>query len=356
MIKDNRIKMIVSFLITLLPMLVGVCLWGKIGAMEGTALRSVKIMSVFVMPSIMIVLDALCILFSKYEYKKNEQHKKIISLTLFIIPLISVYVSLIFYSILLGWDINIQLVTAILAGVLFMVMGNYMPKSKRNRTFGLKIRWTLANEDNWNASHRFAGKIWVAIGFVTLFTGFLPIVPFFIAFFGLIVVATVIPVVYSYRYYKNNVESGKQTEADYDFHYGMSSKKAVVLTLILIAVILIGCSFLLFTGSVSYSLTDDALEISATYHADETICYEDIVGVEYRENAEKGTRVMGFGSPRLLLGTFKNDEFGAFTRFSYTKCRSDIIITVGDDKIAISCETEEETFALYEALLEKLGK
>ena len=356
MIKENKIKVMLSYVVTLIPMLVGLCFWGKLGEGSESALRSVKIMATFVIPLFMILLNTGLLICESYQFKKRPQHKKIVALMLFIIPTVSLYASLIFYSVVLGWDISIQLLTSLLMGALFMVMGNYMPKSKQNRTFGLKIRWTLANEDNWNASHRVAGKTWFAVGFATLFTGFLPIIPFIVVFLIFVAVAMVVPTVYSYRYYKNNIKSGKQTEDDYDFSGVMNSKKATWIAIVIGVVVAVLCAILLFTGSVEFTLSDDALEIEATYHANESVRYEDIDAIEYRENADKGTRVMGFASARLLLGSFKNDELGAFTRFSYTKCSSDIIITVGNDKLAISCATESETQALYDAILEKLGK
>ena len=201
-----------------------------------------------------------------------------------------------------------------------------------------------------------AGKLWFLIGFIILFTGFLPLVPFIIVFFSMVALATVIPTVYSYRYYKSNIESGKQSETDYNFKGTANSKTVTVIVIAVSVVLTVACVIILFTGNVEFTLTDTALEIDATYYASEVISYDDIDAVEYRENADKGTRVMGFGTPRLLLGSFRNDELGAFTRFSYTKCDSDIIITVGDERIAVSCETEAQTLALYEAILEKLNK
>ena len=356
MIKENKLKVAISLLATLLPMVIGLCLWGKISDGHEHVMRSVKIMSVFGIPLIMFVLNVLCILFTHYDTKRVEQHKKIIAMVLWIMPLISLYVSLIFYFVLLGWNINIQLTTSLIMGVLFIVLGNYMPKSKQNRTFGIKIRWALANEDNWNATHRFAGKMWFVTGFLVLLLGFLPLTAFLITFICIVIAATVIPVLYSYYYYKSNVKCGKQTEEDYDFVSNAYSKKTIAIVISVICIILAFCVVLMFTGDIKVNLGDDSLEIVASYHADESIPYADIDSVEYRENSDKGTRVMGFGSPRLLMGAFKNDEFGVFTRFSYTKCKSDIIITVGENKIAISCKTDSETRALYDALAEKLGE
>ena len=42
----------------------------------------------------------------------------------------------------------------------------------------------------------------------------------------------------------------------------------------------------------------------------------------------------GFGSGRLSMGTFKNDEFGTYTRYTYNGCDECIVISV-DDKILV---------------------
>lgn len=358
MIKNNKVKVALSLLITLLPMFVGICFWGKISETREAVMRSVKIMAVFVIPLIMCALNTLCIAVTHFDMKRVEQNKKIIAMALWIMPIMSMYVSMIFYSVLLGWDINILFFTALIMGLLFIILGNYMPKSKQNRTFGLKITWTLANEDNWNATHRFAGKLWVIVGFLVIFAGFLPTVPFFIALFLIVATATIIPVIYSYDYYKRNVESGKQSKDDYVFQRSKQDKVILITVCIVIGVILMGCSFVMFTGNIEASLGEESFEIDASFHSKEIIFYSDIESVEYRTDADRGMRLMGFASARLLIGTFKNDEFGAYTRFSYTKNKDEIIITLKDSgsKITLNFETESETREFYEALDKKIAE
>lgn len=43
--------------------------------------------------------------------------------------------------------------------LLFIVIGNYLPKIKQNNTIGIRIVWTLQDEENWNATHSFSGRI-----------------------------------------------------------------------------------------------------------------------------------------------------------------------------------------------------
>lgn len=48
---------------------------------------------------------------------------------------------------------------------LFMVMGNYLPTVKPNRTFGIRVPATFRNEEVWKKTHRFAGHAYVLGGF-----------------------------------------------------------------------------------------------------------------------------------------------------------------------------------------------
>jgi uncharacterized membrane protein len=53
-------------------------------------------------------------------------------------------------------------------GVLFIFIGNWLPKCKQTYTLGIRLPWTLADEDNWNRTHRFAGPVWVVCGLVVM--------------------------------------------------------------------------------------------------------------------------------------------------------------------------------------------
>lgn len=59
-------------------------------------------------------------------------------------------------------------------GLLFIVLGNYFGKIKFNYSFGIRTPWTLANEEVWCRTHRFAGPIWMVGGVILGMSGFLP--------------------------------------------------------------------------------------------------------------------------------------------------------------------------------------
>lgn len=49
-------------------------------------------------------------------------------------------------------------------GVLFIFLGNYMPRIKQNYMFGCKTPWALNNEHNWNRTQRMGGIVFVVMG------------------------------------------------------------------------------------------------------------------------------------------------------------------------------------------------
>ena len=65
-------------------------------------------------------------------------------------------------------SVNISLVIPIVLSIMFIIMGNYMPTIRQNKNLGIKLPWTLKNERCWDVTHRFAGKVWVAVGIITL--------------------------------------------------------------------------------------------------------------------------------------------------------------------------------------------
>ncbi|MGE4272425.1 MAG: SdpI family protein [Desulfitobacterium sp.] len=87
-------------------------------------------------------------------------------------------------------------------GVLFILLGNYFGKIKYNYTFGIRTPWTLANEEVWLKTHRFAGPLWIVGGILMCLTGFLPPTWTAILFWLVMVLIAVVPMAYSYLIHK----------------------------------------------------------------------------------------------------------------------------------------------------------
>ena len=209
MIKENKFKVLISSILILLPILFGISVWDKLpekiathwGADGNPDQYSSKLFAVVFLPLLVFVSHWLCLLFSRLDPKNKGQNKKIVGLVFWICPAVSLLCSCFIYFDAFKVDFNIGGLCILFLGVLFIVIGNYMPKTKQNYTIGIKIIWTLDNEENWNATHRFAGKLWVIGGILMLPAAFLP-VKFLPLILIIVLPLTIIPMIYSYRYYK----------------------------------------------------------------------------------------------------------------------------------------------------------
>ena len=121
---------------------------------------------------------------------------------------------------------------------------------------------------------------------------------------------------------------------------------------VLVVLGLVAC--VLFTGNIGYEFREDHLFIEASYWEDSTLYYEEIDSVELWEEGVSGSRELGFGSPRLLLGLFHNEEFGNYIRYTYTGDGPCVVITAGEETIVLSSETRSQTEELYQLLLARI--
>jgi uncharacterized membrane protein len=90
-----------------------------------------------------------------------------------------------------------------LIGLFWAVIGNYMNNLKPNYFAGFRLPWTLENEENWRRTHHLASKLWFAGGLlITVISIFTSTSVSIIAIFSIMLTVTIIPAVYSYRFYK----------------------------------------------------------------------------------------------------------------------------------------------------------
>jgi len=207
MLKKNKTLVILVSIVTLLPILVGILLWNQLPEQMPTHWNaageiddwSSKAFAVFGLPCIMLAGLWACI-FASYADPKREAHSnKVYQLVLWIIPALSVVLHTIMYATALGKEVRVEMIMPVFMGLLFAIIGNYMPKCKQNYTIGIKIPWTLNNEENWNKTHRFAGWLWTACGLVIMLTG---IFGGFWIFFAIVLLMVLASVIYSYMLHR----------------------------------------------------------------------------------------------------------------------------------------------------------
>ena len=358
MILKNKKLLIITSLLTLLPIPVGLLLWNRFpetmaihwgisGQPDGYA--SVPF-AVFVPPLCMLLGHWVCIFFTGLDKGNKGRNKKIQSSVSWAIPIICNISCCGIYALALGVEFSPVGWTLVPLGLMFAIIGNYLPKTKMNYTIGIKVVWAYSSEENWNATHRFAGKIWVIGGILMALSGFLPHLWAIGVMFGAIAVLCIIPIVYSWRFYKKELAEGK----DVTIRRSKMDKKLLKISTVFLVLLTVFVIWTLFFGDITYDFQEDWLKVDSNMYTGYIIRYEQIEDVEYREGNVPGLRVGGFGSFRLLMGFFENEEFGTYQRYTYYDPESCIVVRTNRQAVVLSGKTAEETKEIYEILLTKI--
>jgi uncharacterized membrane protein len=311
------------------------------------------IVAVTVLPIIFLIIHVLCFGITYKFYKGHDQNKKVVELIYWMIPIACIASMASIYAIAFDLPVRISLLFYLLFAVMFIVIGNYLPKCRRNHMMGVKIKWTLANEENWNMTHRFTGKVWFWCGIACLPCMFMPDLYFIYPFIPIMLVVAIAPFLYSYRYYRKQVREGSYTD---DGFVPQLSKRAKITVIAMISVMLIGVVVLMFTGNLKYHYGDDAITVEASYYEDLTIDFDDIEKIEYMEDLDLGNRLYGFESFRLAMGLFECQRFGRYTRYTYSGCDAYVILTVNGEKVVLNRPDAAQTKDVYEEISGRLEK
>lgn len=171
-------QLIWSTILCLLPVLLGIILYKKLpdrvaihwdfhGVPNNFAPRG---LAVFGLPVFMTVINFIV----HYGINKETRNPSagLIIFAKWSVPALSLILVPMTYFIALGNNISVHKIVPGIVGLVIIACGIFMPKLSRNKVAGFRIKWTLENEENWNKTHKLAGKIWV-IGGILLSVGFL---------------------------------------------------------------------------------------------------------------------------------------------------------------------------------------
>ena len=214
MFKQYKKTLILTSLVLLIPVIVGLMLWNQLpdpmpshwdihGNVDNW---SSKAFMVFGLPALMLALQWVCLLACTADPKYQNYNSKMLKLALWICPAIGLVLCCMVYPQALGHSVPVETIMPLLVGVLFIVVGNWLPKCQQTYTMGIKLPWTFASEENWNATHRFGGKVWVIGGIVTMLTA---IWGNFWVLMIILAAMVILPTVYSYLYYRNHEKENK---------------------------------------------------------------------------------------------------------------------------------------------------
>ena len=334
-IADHKGQLILSSLVTLLPALAG---WRL--AWEAAAMLAAHWL-------------VLLITFSDRRNREN-QSRKAVRLIFWIMPAVSLLTGGVTALLQRGVQSASTLSTAMAMGfgLLFIVLGNYMPKFRQNSFMGIRVKWTLESEANWNATHRMGGKVWVAGGFACLAGAMLPIQAMGVVFPLVLVTVALAPIVYSYYYSKTQPAAEKTVSAPLP----LWQKRAARLIVAAVAVIAV---WVFLAGSAKIVYDDASFTVEASGWQDLTLSYSDIAAVDYlpaEEVPEGGIRTYGLGNLRVSFGHFSNEAYGDYIRYTYDSCRDCVrLTTAGGRTVLLNGPDQAATRAIFDQLRARTG-
>ena len=173
--KNSKWELLLTSLVCLLPLFAGAALyprlpetmathWDFSGNANGWSSRAA---TVFGLPLFILALHLVCFYAESRETKKNT-NPVLRTVLLWFCPAVSLLGGAVTLGTGLGYEMHISTVVPVFVGLLFLILGNYLPKIRQNRTMGIRLPWTLASGENWNRTHRLAGFLWVAGGLLLI--------------------------------------------------------------------------------------------------------------------------------------------------------------------------------------------
>ena len=207
MIKKNKLKIIISSVITLLPMIFGFLVWDRLPENVATSFGwngditgySSKMFAVVGLPAILTFVNLICIIATNADPRRKNISNKMFTAVISIVPVCSLLCGACIYGNALGYKVSVESIMPVFMGILFFVLGFILPKCKQNYTIGIKLPWTLHDEENWDKTHKLAGKLWIYGGIIMVVSGLFNLTFIFVT---IIFALVIIPTVYSYLLYR----------------------------------------------------------------------------------------------------------------------------------------------------------
>lgn len=166
---------LVTGLVCLSPILLGVILWDRLP--DTIAIHfdinnnpdnfASKGFVVFGMPVLMVALQGFCCFINDFNAKKHGERKKFETVTKWIIPVLTVILQVMTLCVGLGWKVDVRIVVTVIVGVMFLVLGNYMPKMDYIKNYDV-------DSEKARKINRFIGVETVILGALFLISTLLP--------------------------------------------------------------------------------------------------------------------------------------------------------------------------------------
>lgn len=168
-------SMIITSIICLLSVFVGLSVWNELPDSMAVHFNihnqpdnfASKEFAVLGLPVMMVVLQVICCIINDVNAYRHGDRRKFENVVKWIIPIMSFILQTLTVGFSLGWNIDVGKSVALMLGVMFIVMGNYMPKFDYVKNMDADI-------DKARRINRFIGNLTVVMGVLMLVSALLP--------------------------------------------------------------------------------------------------------------------------------------------------------------------------------------
>ena len=190
---------VITAIVCLLPILLGLALWNQLPDTMAIHFNmynepdnfASKPFVVFGLPVMMALLQFFCCFINDINAHRHGERKKFTTVTKWIIPVMFIILQIVTLGYGLGWNLDIRRVAMTIVGVIFLVIGNYLPKFDYIKNYDL-------NTEKARKINRFIGIETVILGLLALVSIFLPPV-FSVAWLVLLIPYAIISVIYGIK-------------------------------------------------------------------------------------------------------------------------------------------------------------
>lgn len=113
-------------------------------------------------------------------------------------------VQILIVSAAVGNPVNIGSIIPVAVGILFIIIGNYLPKTRSNFYMGVRTPWTLSSNLSWDKTHRLAGRLFILMGLIMIGSVFIQGVLWVWIMMGGLIAMVIGLMAYSYIVWKDD--------------------------------------------------------------------------------------------------------------------------------------------------------
>lgn len=166
---------------------------------------------VFVLALLPLFFLGLFFIIPKLDPRQEayQKHHQVYTIVIFSTTLLFIIIHWITLFIALGVAIPVEHIMPILVGILFIIIGNFLPRVRSNYTLGIRTPWALEDANNWKKTQRAGGYCFILAGSLIILES-LFLRPLTFLFWLSLVIAIVVPYMTSYLDYRKKHVSYKK--------------------------------------------------------------------------------------------------------------------------------------------------